>query len=351
MRRKLFVLLVTFVCSVGIVVVLFLNSERINSNSNNFVRRLPPHIIGLKKHIPLKKLTFYFAGSSKSEIYLACRERINFYIKIDLNTLGSEMTNFTIVNGENMRFRSPFLFVDSTILQIADGSIPLILESKKSSTLNFRPKPLGHNYFDQIQKISSCSYVLRTIDKKDGFVLIKKSMGSLDSTAIKNPLEKQGDRFISKDGVLLYASEQKRAIYTYYYRNRYVVMDTNLKVLNFGRTIDTVSIARLSLENLNSSNEIKLARPAVPVNKKSAISGHYLFINSSLKADNEADENFRNAAVIDVYDIRNVKYVLSFYIPDYHGQRMKEFKVVKDRLYVIYEKDFCQYEVASNYLK
>ncbi|MDO5969891.1 hypothetical protein Q4Q35_08725, partial [Flavivirga aquimarina] len=63
-----------------------------------------------------------------------------------------------------------------------------------------------------------------------------------------------------------------------------------------------------------SKNQQKLAAPALKVNKSSATSGNYLFVNSKLLGSKESLVLWKESSVIDVYDLVKNRYEFSFYV-------------------------------------
>ena len=65
--------------------------------------------------------------------------------------------------------------------------------------------------------------------------------------------------FFGKDGSLNYSSKLSKLVYTYRYRNQYVVMDTCMSLIHRGFTIDSNSIAKIKLSKIDSISSINSA--------------------------------------------------------------------------------------------
>jgi len=127
-------------------------------------------------------------------------------------------------------------------------------------------------------------------------------------------LEKQIDGVFCVDGTMRFSKEIDRLVYTYRYRNQFIVMDTNLNVVARINTIDTTSKAKIKIATIKSTNSRTLASPPFVVNNQTSVYKQWLFVNSSLLALNDDPDTFNTTSIIDVYDIVNAKYLFSFYI-------------------------------------
>src|SRR5690606_13105093 len=127
-------------------------------------------------------------------------------------------------------------------------------------------------------------------------------------------LEKQLDGIFDTDGQLIYNLNFDKLIFTYYYRNEYLVMDPDLKLEHRGKTIDTISQAQLHIAENNSKGQRKLGGQTVLVNKTIASSGGLLFVDSPRLGKLESKNMLKDANIIDVYDFINQTYRFSFYL-------------------------------------
>ena len=73
-----------------------------------------------------------------------------------------------------------------------------------------------------------------------------------------------------------------------------------------------------------------MSNNATVVNKYAATSGNYLYISSNRIGKNERKEMYKEATIIDIYDLRNNQYVNSFYFYNYKGKPIHEFFVEED---------------------
>ncbi|MNY11293.1 hypothetical protein D3C86_1443160 [compost metagenome] len=71
------------------------------------------------------------------------------------------------------------------------------------------------------------------------------------------------------------------------------------------------------------------------VNRHTTVRGNLLFVNSLLRGKYEGNDVWKHATVVDVYDISKQTYVLSFYVYDEEGFRMKNFFAGDSAMYII----------------
>jgi hypothetical protein len=164
-----------------------------------------------------------------------------------------------------------------------------------------------------------------------------------------NLLQKQIDGVFCTDGTLTYSPEVGRLIYTYYYRNQFIVYDTNLNLDYRGHTIDTFSRAQIKVGYISSEKSKKLLDKKV-VNVQSVASGNYLFVQSNLLAKNDASDWLLNNTIIDVYDLKKNMYKFSFTLANYAGAHVRDFIVFDGNLFALYDHYLVKYDLQSDYL-
>lgn len=194
-----------------------------------------------------------------------------------------------------------------------------------------------------VEHISNNSAVLQTMNFAARENALTKSNGPQ-----KYVLKRQIDGLLCTDGVLDYSSDLAVVVYTYRYRNQYVCLDTNLNVVRFGKTIDTTSVAKISVSE--TKGKITMAKPPLMVNRGTFVYGKYLFVHSNLMARNESIDIFKNNSVVDVYDLSDASYRYSFYIEHHNELKMRQFKVVGHIFIAMFNDVFIRYEIPLQYL-
>jgi uncharacterized membrane protein YphA (DoxX/SURF4 family) len=319
---------IVFVCSISVVILLFIVSEDIIHHRNNFIRRFPHHPI-LKTHEKdIQFNSYYIAGIADGKIYLGnITAPLNILV---LDTSLQHQERFVIqLKNENIAFRRIALKVKPPYFYVFDGTVPTILSG---SIKDWKASQLmkGKAYFSLSEAINSKTFVFRAVSSTmhNSILGLLRISDTIQVRLAPYLLQKQIDGLFDTDGMLLYNEQLQKVIYTYYYRNQYLVIDTNLKLNYIGHTIDTTSRARIKVAYIHSRNQSKLSAPPLLVNKGTSTYGNYLFVNAGLMGLYEPEEMWRTASIIDVYDFRHKRYDFSFYINNEEQHKMEHFQVV-----------------------
>jgi hypothetical protein len=337
-------------CSVIFMIVLFFLSEDIIHHRNNFIRRFPQHPITLSNEHDLEFNSYYLAGVNKTNVYLG-----NTTSPLLMTVLDSTLQNQKVYKIElpksSLNFHSFQVHVKVPYFYITDGTSPYILRGNVS---DWKAKiwNVGASYFNAFALIDDSTFAIRALSSVSnenvlGTVKIdKKPKVKLAS----NILVKQIDGVFDTDGMLLYNSQLNKLIYTYYYRNEFMIIDTTLMKHYVSHTIDTTSKAKIKVTFIKSKQQTKLSSPRLTINKKSTSYGHYLFINSGLMGQNEPREMWEVASIIDVYDLSTKSYAFSFYIDDKRDDKLKEFVLNGNDLICLTGHYITKYKVGKRYI-
>lgn len=315
--------------------LLFLLSEDAMQNENPFIRRFPQGSAAQVAQLDLRNTDFYIAGASENQIYLGNHKAQLQVVVIDKNLKNRQQ--FTVkLERENFNFRNITIQVRGNHFYAFDGTAPVIYGG---STTDWKAKIITENKypFHDITFMNDYQVIIRGQKKGQKNNILAKISGkdSLTFLINENLLQKQIDGFFDTDGTLNYSYEYDKVIYTYYYRNQYIVADHNLELVHRGNTIDTTTKAHLKIAKVEKSGDTKLAAPPYFVNKYASVTANLLMVNSMLRGQFENKKVWENATVVDVYDFTANKYLLSFYVHDYEGFRMKDLFATSDALYII----------------
>ncbi|HZY82827.1 MAG TPA: hypothetical protein VFE50_25075 [Cyclobacteriaceae bacterium] len=199
--------------------------------------------------------------------------------------------------------------------------------------------------FTAMQPISKKTAVLRVIDINARKNLLSRS-DSPRST--KDILTTQVDGILCTDGYLNYSESEHTLVYTYRYRNQFICLDTGLNVLFIGKTIDTTSVAKITVAEANG--KITMSSPPFIVNMGTCVDGKYLFVHSNLVASNQSPDAIEDRSFIDVYNINDGSYLLSFYIYHVNDLKMRSFIVKDDALFAEFPGYVAKYNLALKHL-
>ena len=342
---------VSFFFSIGIVALLFMLSEDIMARENPFIRRFDQYAIKKIDETRLQNSSFYVAGVENGKIYLGNHDAPLQIIVVD--SAFKNKQHYTIqLDRDEFPFRSVEVSIQTPYFYVYDGMVPVIYKGKIT---DWKAKTIynGNYFFTKAIVMDSTKIAFRGQKKNTGEHLMGtlhfgKSIDTQFSPAL---LEKQIDGIFDTDGTLQYSKELRNLVYTYYYRNQYIVANDSLSVLYRGNTIDTTTQAKLNVVKVKLSGDTKLAAPPYMVNKNSAVYNNLFFVNSALKGRFENEEVWTQASVIDVYDIAKNEYLSSFYIYDSGKIKMKYFLVTESNLYVISGQLLQKYSLGNSIKK
>lgn len=332
--------------SIGIIVLLFMLSEEIIHNRNNFVRRFPHHPISLMHQVDLKLNSYYIAGLDKNHTYLG-----NFtaplHLKVLDSTLSTVKENEVKLSNLNLSFRSPRIHVLPPEYYFVDGTVPVIFNGTNQEWKGVQN--LSKAYFSLAIPIDPKTFVIRARDSKTNqHILGILTIGDNARVKLsKEILVKQIDGVFDTDGTLLYNKHLNKIIYTYYYRNQFIVTNDKLKTDFIGNTIDTISKAQIKVSYVSSKRETKFSTLPVMVNKKAATFGNYLFVHSGLMGKFEPESTWKKSSVIDVYDLVKKSYAFSFYITNKGNSTLSDFKIEEGKLVCLIGTHLVIYKLDS----
>lgn len=304
--------------------------------NSGFHRVFAGHPILSHDQMDLKYNSYYIAGLTRSGIYLGNTSSPLRFLKVPYSLKDSQHHVIQISGIENYRFRSVHLKVDSPGFLLTDGSIPLRMYG------NVNEGKVNYLFKDSIPfslsvPLNSNTIIQRSIGAGEN-IFVKSSIYPRRVIIKDSILEKQKEGLFSTDGQLIPVRGTGQIVHLYYYRNQFILMDSNLNVLQRGRTIDTNTHAKISTKSIESGVLINtFSSPPLIVNKKSAANGHLLFINSNLKAENEYQKFFDKAPVIDVYNLRKAgSYEFSFYLSLGGKKAIRDINIFGNKIVVIH---------------
>jgi hypothetical protein len=347
-RKKLMLIGGLFAFSLLSVSVLFIFSREPGSDQNGFRRHIRELVLGTPKVLDIQYNSYYVAGVSADQIYLG-----NITAPLLLLAVDTGLTNAnerTIGVKEDARLRATQLRIDSSYFHMIDL---MSYEFYRGSLVDLKAKRYMYDsvFFAEAVPVSSSSVAIRTLanDGKE-YSLARETKYAPHLTYVPGLLEKQVDGLFCTDGMLHYDRATRQLVYLYYYRNQFICTDTSLNLIYRANTIDTTSRAKIEVVEIASEKSLTLGSPPLIVNKKSCVSGGWLFVNSNLMANNEDEERFNDASVIDVYSLHDGSYRISFYLPNFENQKIKGFMVHDNRLIAVYSHYLLSYRMNMEFL-
>lgn len=336
--------------SIILMSILFLTSEDIVHRRNNFVRQFPPFPVKKAYVTDLKYNSYYFAGKGEGKIYLGNITAPSLVTVMD-TSLKSKKVYRIHLEDSLVKFRSVQIRIFPPYFYVFDGTVPCIF---KGSIKDWKAtlKIQDSKRFSVIEVIDSNTVAFRALSNLNENIL--GTINFKDNPVIKyHPelLQKQIDGVFDTDGTLQFSKELKRFVYLYYYRNQFIVTDSSLNLLYRGNTIDTTSKAKLKITYLEKRKEKKFAAPPYMVNRLSTVHNNLLFVNSSLPGRYDPMVMWKDANIVDVYDIRKNSYLMSFYIYKINGEQMDSFMVTDTHLFVLFANRIVSYRLTGSLKK
>ncbi len=348
-KKKLLLLTTLAIIGISIVALLFAFSEKKMHRNNAFQRRYMPHAIEKIHSFDLKYSSYYFAGVGNGKIYLGNSTAPLLMTVID-SSLRDTTTSMIKLDQMDLPYRTVKVWVVPPKFYVTDGTVPIILQGDitvwKAST-----KMQGDYYFNHAYPINNHKLAVQSssgVNRENiiGTIDIEDSLKGIFSEEL---LEKQFDGVFDTDGRLIYNSSLDKLIFTYYYRNQYIVSKQNLELEFRGRTIDTVSKAQLHIAENNTKDQRKLGGNTVLVNKNSATTQELLLIDSPRLGKLEPENMMEEANLIDVYDLSDQSYRFSFYLYKHEKSKAREFIIKNRMLYALQGNYLVAYKIVNSH--
>lgn len=339
--------IITFVGSIAIA-GLYIASENAMHHENPFIRRFIQGSARKIAEVDLKSNSQYFAGADGNTIYMGDNMAPLHITAYD--TLLKVKHHYKIqLERENFPFRTVQVRIAPPYFYLMDGTVPVIY---KGNISNWKAKLLMHDnnyYFSKAEIIDSNKIVFRAQELKS----LNNTLGTFtfsDSLKVDYAptlLQKQIDGFFDTDGMMHFDIQQQKFIYIYYYRNQFITADKNLNLIYRGNTIDTTTKAKLKVAVIKETGQRKLASLPSTVNQLTAFSDNLLFVNSKLIGRYEPKEMWKEASIVDVYNIEKNTYLSSIYIYDVNKSKVHSIIISGNNLFAIVGHHLHKYRLSK----
>lgn len=328
----------------GLFIVFFLTlmSRKADHRNRGFTRTLRHNVISGPKSIELQFNSYYIAGVDSQGIYLGNSTSPARVTVRDFSLNETKDMNVRVRDQDTIAWQALTNEVRFPKVFMMERVTPALLFSDLASGEQKYYK-LHATGVSAITPLSPSTWVEVCYDPKAGKkVLVKEHAGS-GLRSFPNVLEKQIDGSFCTDGMLLYSPETATLCYIYFYRNQYIVLDTQINVLYKARTIDTISIAQIKVSKLATAGMTTMSAPPVVVNAYCAIDGDHLYIRSPSISGNENPDEATRMSVIDRYNLTTGSYEFSFYVPPFKRMPLKTFRVFNNSLIAVFDHYLVSY--------
>jgi len=341
---------ISLLCCGIIMSLLYVTMGRTNRTKNGFNRRLPVAKLTPLQEVPLPYQDFYIAGVTSDKVYMGTiRSALRLFV-CDSGLHNIRPLRLHFPDSVKFTIQSARFAVDSPHVYLSDGITPRFfrgdLQHLEMDTFLSRS-----SYFTATTNISPASFAVRAVNANSRSNMLLKVQA--DSPYVIRPpevLQKQVDGIFCTDGLFRFDKSSNRIVYMYYYRNQYLVLDSNLNVLRTVNTIDTNSIAKISVASTSADGNVMLSSPPAFVNNTYCLSGDHIFICSALLGDNESPKVVDNGNIVDIYSLKDGNYIRTLYIPKPHNEGLREMCIINNKLLAIYSREYVVYNLPQDLL-
>lgn len=331
-----------------LIVGLYIKSENMVHQRNSFVRRFDQHAKPEDKKMNLNVNSYYFAGKANGKIYLG-NSTAPLVMTIVDTSLTKSIVNHISLDKMNFRYQSIQVKVIVPYFFVTDGTVPCIYRGK---TADWKAVLLKGkvNRFTLAEPLDSTRLAVRITSPSSALNIlgIYTLRDSLKLHLNQDLLKKQTDGIFDTDGMLL-INDKTKLNYIYYYRNEYLTINQRLELEKTGRTIDTVSRAKIKVVTI--SDESTMAAPPIVISKLSANYKNLLFINSERISKYEDKVMLKHASIIDIYDLNSGNYVSSMYVYNVDNQSLSSFMVYGNHLFTLTGNSLTMLKLNKNITK
>lgn len=328
-------LLGTISLSIGLLIALFISSERQVHLNNAFTRRFPPHPINKLYDLDIGFNSYYISGFENDVLYLGNHTAPRHLLQINLKT--RDTSHVTIdFQTKNLPFRSIRVTLRPPYFFVMDGMVPFALRGHIGK---WKAKEWVQDagYYSNAIPIDSNKIYLSTMSAATQMTTLGLLEKNDKPNLILHPdlLVPQFDGVFDVDGMLMFCSDSNTLGYSYFYRNELLILDSQLDLITKLKTIDTIATAQIQVVTDSNTLVSQMKAPPLVVNKTSILYHKYALINSPRLGKNELKDMLKEASIIDLYNWQKNSYEFSFYIYDIGKSKVKEFQLHKNWMVAI----------------
>ncbi len=350
-KKTLFLLAALAIFGIGTVALLLALSEKKMHRNNAFQRRYIPHPIEKIHSFDLQYSSYYFAGAGDGKVYLGNTTAPLLITVVD-SSFRDTTTTMIKLDQMDLPYRAVKIHVIPPKFYVTDGTVSIILQGDvkewKATT-----KMQGDYYFNHSVAIDSNTIGAQSSSSANsenilGIIAIEDSIKGLFSNQL---LEKQIDGRFDTDGRLIYNGHLDKLIFTYYYRNEYLIINPDLRLEQRGKTIDTISVAQLHIAENIDKGQRKLGGNTVLVNRNIATTKELLLIDSPRLGKLELDNMGEQANIIDVYNLLDQSYQFSFYLYKHENSKARDMIIRNGIFYALQGNYLVAYKITNTKLE
>jgi len=337
--RNLLAIIIGVIICASIISVFYFKATNINEQKNGFIRNLNTNklqqLVKLKNDHNFQEI----CGIGNNGIYLANKIPGDIYLT-DFSVSNVRFINLPVPKYANVASLFNTSVSDTSAFVFAYNAPGIFHIGLHSAIPTFYHMPV---LFDHGSLYNGIIYLIgidRTFQKRF-FVIIHPDK---DTSEL---IKQFPDNIPSFEGSLSYDDSTNSILYVSFYSNLFLCFDQTLKLKYIGHTIDTITLKPRTQSAIvkKHSTYITHKGPSKILNRPGCAARGLLFVNSTLKADNETYNSFRDNSVIDVYKTTDGTYLRSFYVPLDRGDHFKRFLVFEQYLVAVYPHDVVVFKM------
>ena len=343
--------LTTITCAIAVVTLLAWKTMKPINQKNGFTRSIQNSNLPILNIINSEEVITGIADITANHLYFKLKDPSKLYVT-DYNLRGGHYIQLKIPRSDKL-ISGTHYFIDSSNVNMLSGRLPAVIITGTDTLSDLIKFP--SKQFTRVARIGPTSYIFRGFDttiKTIDQIFLKGDPFTRSIQRENNVTNKRGDAGISTDGLLHYDTKTNLIIYTHFYKSLFFCLDTNLNLVYKANTIDTLSSdsswAGRSKSNQKNVFNYTNTAPKRLHNYESCVAFGKLYNQSKLKADNEDNTVSSNNATIDIYNVKDGKYQGSIYIPHYKDEKIKQFRVLTDRIVVQYKTSIVTYKYNAS---
>ncbi|MGS2739638.1 hypothetical protein [Sinomicrobium sp. M5D2P17] len=351
MKRTTIILTGILLFSIALIATLHgFSDDGLPERNNSFSRIFPQDPIEKGNTLDIEYNSYYMAGTTKDQLYLGNVRGYLRLLKVNPTLTDTSNILLKIKDFDQLEFKSPYVKINAPYFYMTDGVMPGLFRGKIGEWHADRFMK-DSAFFINAEAVSPSKFVIRAMQADNGEYVLGKIEPEPPYLTLTPLLEKQLDGVFCVDGKLHYNKELDKLIYVYYYRNQYLVADTDLNLHYRSNTIDTFSHVRIKPASITTGkgNTKILASPPKLVNKASCTKGNLLLVHSNIMGKNDDEYLYLRSSVIDVYNLKGRSYQFSFYLPGHNRKAVRELCIIDNYLLVLYDQHIISYKLNPEY--
>lgn len=315
---------------------------------NGFTRKWLQPPLAVKKEIDLQFPGYYLAGSTDSVIYLASTSAKAQLIEINTPSLGAREKFVADAKRLSINWQRSTMLVDPPNVYLTEGVGKTICSGQIADSIRMKVCNTLSEGFYFASPLSQSAAVNIYFDT----VFRQRNLGSFNITgnrALANHpiLQKQIDGRFCSDGQLIVKPKQNRVVFLYFYRNQFLLADTNLQKLIWLPTIDTNSTAKIQLGKVNRGRSVTFSATPQLVNKKMFVGDDAVYIISNMRSDEQDLDEYFSHTAIDRYSLKEQRYTGSYLVPNKSNKQVTDIVVSNKMLYALQGNFLVAYQVTN----